>query len=101
MQPIVPSATGSLLNAPFDELLNIVFNIGMNTKHPIRSKDAELIAALGGPVKLAERLGYSRSDGGAQRVGNWVRRGIPAAVKLDHPEIFQRNEAQSSVTSGT
>ena len=74
----------------------------MSTEHSIRSDDAELIAALGGPVKLAERLGYSKQQGGVQRVGNWVRRGIPASVKLQHPELFlaQRGVVDASGTSG-
>lgn len=52
-------------------------------------KDAALIAELGGPAKLAELLGYE--DGGLQRVFNWTTRGIPSAVKLDHPELFLRD----------
>lgn len=49
--------------------------------------DAQLIAELGGPAKVAELLGYKKS-GGHQRVHNWISRGIPARVKLEHPEIF-------------
>ena len=49
--------------------------------------DKSLIESLGGPAKLAERLGYTKS-GGVQRVHNWTTRGIPARVKLEHPEIF-------------
>jgi hypothetical protein len=51
--------------------------------------DKELIETLGGPAKVAELLGYDK-EGGAQRVNNWLTRGIPARVKLDHPEIFLR-----------
>lgn len=50
--------------------------------------DAELIKALGGPTRVAERLGYDKATGGVQRVQNWIARGIPSKVKLDHPEIF-------------
>lgn len=53
------------------------------------SEDSNLIEALGGPAKVAEMLGYEK-HGGVQRVQNWTVRGIPARVKLDHPEIFLR-----------
>lgn len=49
--------------------------------------DRELIERLGGPTKVAELLGYQKF-GGVQRVQNWTTRGIPARVKLEHPEIF-------------
>lgn len=48
--------------------------------------DSDLIDALGGPTKLAERLQMTK--GGAQRVCNWRKRGIPARVKLAHPDVF-------------
>ncbi len=47
-----------------------------------------LIDSLGGPARVAELLGYDRSAGGTQRVHNWRTRGIPAAVRLAHPEVF-------------
>jgi hypothetical protein len=50
--------------------------------------DAALIDTLGGPTKVAELLGYSKEQGGVQRVSNWRTRGIPPKVKLEHPEIF-------------
>lgn len=49
--------------------------------------DRALIAALGGPAKVAERLNYQKL-GGVQRVQNWTVRGIPAAVKVRHPDLF-------------
>lgn len=49
--------------------------------------DSELIDALGGPTKLAERLGYP-PIGGPQRVSNWRARGIPPRVKLERPDLF-------------
>ena len=51
------------------------------------TEDAKLIETLGGPAKVAELLGYEK-DGGIQRVHNWIERGIPPKVKLEHPEIF-------------
>lgn len=52
--------------------------------------DAELIKSLGGPTKLAETLGYDKAAGGVQRVQNWMTRGIPAAVKVQYPDLFLR-----------
>lgn len=49
--------------------------------------DAELIAEHGGPAALARKLGYATPHG-TQRVSNWIRRGIPPAVKLEHMELF-------------
>lgn len=49
--------------------------------------DSELIQRLGGPTKVAELLNYEK-QGGVQRVQNWMTRGIPAKVKLEHPDIF-------------
>lgn len=50
--------------------------------------DSDLISRLGGPAKVAELLGYDKRSGGTQRVQNWLTRGIPAAVKLAHPDLF-------------
>ena len=49
------------------------------------SSDKDLIESLGGSAKLAKRLG---PDFSVQRVENWKVRGIPAQVRLDHPDIF-------------
>lgn len=62
----------------------------MNTTDQIRA-DKDLIEFLGGPTKTAELLGYDKARGGVQRVQNWMTRGIPAQVKVDHPHIFMRN----------
>lgn len=50
--------------------------------------DIELIERLGGPAKLARRLGYA-TPAGTRRVANWKKRGIPAQVRLDNPRIFK------------
>ncbi len=52
--------------------------------------DAELIKQLGGSTRVAELLGFDKAAGGVQRVQNWTTRGIPAAVKLKHPDLFIR-----------
>lgn len=50
-------------------------------------KDRELIERLGGTAAVAVSLGTSY-----QRVHNWTTRGIPPAVKLEHPELFLSDE---------
>ncbi len=49
--------------------------------------DKQLIENLGGASAVAKLLGF---DGriGTQRVHNWITRGIPARVKLDHADLF-------------
>ena len=49
--------------------------------------DRKLIAELGGPTKVAELMGWPRL-GGPQRVQNWLARGIPAAVRVQRPDLF-------------
>lgn len=65
--------------------------------------DAELIKQLGGPTKLADLLGYDKASGGVQRVQNWMTRGIPAAVKVQRPDLFMRPElpAEAAPTDAT
>ena len=65
--------------------------------------DIELIKVLGGPTKVAELLGYDKSNGGVQRVQNWLTRGIPAQVKLDNQLLFlnaQREAARKAEPAG-
>nr|WP_261547322.1 hypothetical protein [Burkholderia multivorans] len=50
--------------------------------------DRITIARLGGPARVAELLGYEKHLGGTQRVCNWLARGIPAAVKVERPDLF-------------
>jgi hypothetical protein len=52
-----------------------------------QTEDRELIKRLGGPTRVAELLGWPK-HGGAQRVQNWLSRGIPPAVKVRHPGLF-------------
>lgn len=49
--------------------------------------DKTRIEQLGGATRVAEMLGYDK-DGGVQRVHNWITRGIPAAVKVQRPDLF-------------
>lgn len=61
----------------------------MKTHHP----DKAVILHLGGPTKLADQLGFPRA-GGVQRIVNWQERGIPAAVRLKHIDLFIKAEAE-------
>ncbi len=54
-------------------------------------EDRALIQELGGPTMVAELMGYDKRDGGVQRVSNWQTRGIPAAVKVERPDLFLRH----------
>lgn len=49
--------------------------------------DKAIIEKHGGPAKLARKLGFEKHNG-TQRVSNWITRGIPPRVKLEHPELF-------------
>ncbi|MBA1363704.1 helix-turn-helix domain-containing protein [Burkholderia sp. Cy-647] len=57
--------------------------------------DRQAIERLGGPARVAELLGYEKSHGGTQRVCNWLVRGIPAAVKVERPDLFMPDIASS------
>ena len=59
--------------------------------------DAALIRELGGPSKLAETLELDKR-GGAQRVQNWLTRGIPAHVKVKYPHLFLRRALADNAT---
>ncbi|MDB5937489.1 MAG: hypothetical protein JWQ01_4833 [Massilia sp.] len=61
----------------------------MNITDQIQA-DKDLIEQHGGPTKLAEELGYDTTTGGAQRVHNWMTRGIPPRVKLARPDLFMQ-----------
>jgi hypothetical protein len=50
--------------------------------------DRQLIEELGGPTKTAALLGYDKAKGGVQRVQNWMTRGIPARVRIAHPNLL-------------
>lgn len=56
--------------------------------------DKELIALLGGTTAVAKKLGIS-----AQRVHNWLTRGIPASIKLKYPKIFLKKRKNDTSTS--
>jgi hypothetical protein len=84
----------TLLNVAIDFWLNVVFNLAM-PKHP----DADLILRLGGPTKVAGLLSLPKF-GGAQRVQNWMARGIPSAMKVMRPDLFMPELATNTTTEG-
>ena len=51
------------------------------------------------PKEDAELIGIEKR-GGAQRVQNWMVRGIPAAIKVQYPHLFMpeltRSNAEAS-----
>ena len=49
--------------------------------------DQNLIKELGGTTAIAKKLNISK-----QRVNNWFSRGIPAIIKLTHPNIFLKRK---------
>ena len=63
----------------------------MDTHNP----DADLIRRLGGPSQVAELLHLDKKKGGAQRVQNWLARGIPPAMKVKYPAILMPELAQA------
>ncbi|RLL32498.1 hypothetical protein D9K80_13825 [Acinetobacter cumulans] len=57
--------------------------------------DKATLLKLGGSTKVAELLGYKDK----QRVQNWMKRGIPARVKLEYPHLFLNPNIQSNSTT--
>lgn len=55
-------------------------------------KDKQVIERLGGVKAIAEALGYNYTT-----VHNWLTRGIPAQVKLDHRDIFLSEDPNPSL----
>ena len=60
--------------------------------------DAEMIKDIGGPSRVAEMLGLDKRAGGVQRVQTWTTRGIPPAVKLQHPNLFLKHLTAAAKT---
>lgn len=54
--------------------------------------DRDIILELGGPAELCRKLGFDPKAGGTQRVQNWMTRGIPDSVRLEHYELFKQAE---------
>lgn len=81
-----------VLNGAFDLCINVVFN-------PLLMDPAAsvaLINAAGGDLEFAKLLGLGDGEGVQQRVNNWKRRGIPAAVILEHYDTIEKLKAAAN-----
>lgn len=58
----------------------------MSKDHLRIEADAARIKELGGPTRVAVLLKLDK-NGGTQRIQNWLTRGIPAEMKLQHPVL--------------
>jgi len=54
------------------------------------SDTCKIIEAAGGGSAFARLLGLDKAPGFQQRVSNWKRRGMPAAVVLEHKRKIDR-----------
>ena len=54
-------------------------------------QDKRLLNSLGGYSSVARKLGKS-----PQCVFNWSKRGIPAAIKLKHPDLFLKKQKKTA-----
>lgn len=81
----------------------------MKTDTPIKdaapaaevNETERVIQALGGPAVVARKLNFNPKNG-TQRVYNWIARDrIPAQVRLDHPELFQRSAGNRGQRAGS
>ena len=64
----------------------------MSTDHSGAHPDSKLIDELGGVLKLHKKLNKKY-----QTVFNWTKRGIPAQVKLDNPDLFLKRTTSDPV----
>lgn len=58
------------------------------------AESTRLIDKAGGNTGFAALLGITEQPGFQQRVTNWRRRGIPAAVVLEHQDKLRALQAQ-------
>ena len=54
------------------------------------NETSKIIEAAGGDSAFARLLGLDKTPGFQQRVNNWKRRGMPAAVVLEHRKKIDR-----------
>lgn len=71
----------------------------MDDKPKRIERDRQVIAKHGGPAKFARLLGLDER-GGTQRVSNWLRRGIPPSIKLEHLDLFMPDSADTPAMEG-
>ncbi|MEB2504610.1 hypothetical protein SB394_11875 [Burkholderia sp. BCCIQ04A] len=72
----------------------------MDDKSKRIERDRQVIAKHGGPAKFARLLELDE-PGGTQRVSNWLRRGIPPSIKLEHLDLFMPDAADSQAKEGS
>lgn len=61
--------------------------------------DKQLIADLGGPMAVARKLGRADHEG-RNWVQNWLTRGIPAEVRLEHGANLLRWQKKANKKAG-
>lgn len=54
------------------------------------SESTAIIQAAGGNSQFGRLIGIDGEPGWQQRVNNWKRRGIPAAIELEHYDTIAR-----------
>jgi hypothetical protein len=59
------------------------------------AQSVKVIKTAGGDKQFASLIGLPDEPGTAQRVNNWKRRGIPAAVILANHELIRKLEAKT------
>lgn len=50
----------------------------------------KIISAAGGVTGFAKLLGLADTPWHKQRISNWLRRGIPPSVLIEHYNVIQR-----------
>lgn len=58
-------------------------------------QSTKLIEVAGGDKQFAQLIGLADEPGYKQRVNNWKRRGIPAAVLLANQNVIRDLEAKA------
>lgn len=84
----MPHSTASkrrVVTRGVDITINTMCNTGMEKKP---HRDWKLIAALGGPARVAQCLGWQDEAGVIQRIQNWKYRGIPELLRYQRQDVF-------------
>jgi hypothetical protein len=80
-----------VVNASFDvQYTSRVLSVRMGPE-----ESAKLIETAGGDKQFATLIGLANEPGYKQRVNNWKRRGIPAAVILANQGVIRDLESKS------
>ena len=98
MPLIITQLFNTSLHIMFDFLINTVFNIVIRFIKINMQDSKQIIESFGGPSNLARILGFKKF--GSQRVHNWIKRGIPAKIFLDYPDLFKSESISKRHGSG-